>query len=174
MYNVRMVWTKTRTTLEEKAKMTTENRQVAWTNEKTDELDQTWALQDDAEGAERIAVEALDTRKKLHAAIRCAATFHDGVRRSKNKPKWLFERRGANKGWSAFQCVRCGTRSLYDGVLERRRSTDSWRGNFMGGHHLQRVVDVGRNCSNLDLVSKVCWLGLGDKIRQSSNGCLQT
>ena len=63
----------------DKAKMTLEYRQVAWSNEKSDELPKTGAIQNDA---------------------RTAATFHCGVEElvemdevseeSNNKRKWLF------------------------------------------------------------------------------------
>ena len=36
----------------------------------------------------------------------------------------------------------------------------------MGGHRPQRVVDVG-TVANLDMVKKVCWLGLGEQLRQA-------
>ena len=62
-FTIRVVWTKTHTILEGKAKMTLENRQVAWANEKADELAKR-ATQDGAEVAERIAEEALATRTK--------------------------------------------------------------------------------------------------------------
>ena len=88
-------------TLEEKANMSTENRQVAYANEKADELAKTGTIQDGADVAERIAKEALDTRNKVFAAFRYAATFHDRVEElvdveevseeDKNKPMWLFD-----------------------------------------------------------------------------------
>ena len=59
------------TTLEEKAKLSFENRQVAWATEKAI----TGVIEGGAEVAERIA----DTRKKVCAATRYAATFHDEV-----------------------------------------------------------------------------------------------
>ena len=78
-----------------------ENRQVAWVNEKADELAKTGAIQDDAEVAQRIAKEAFDTRNKVYAAVRYAATFPDGVedladveeviQEDKKKPQWLFD-----------------------------------------------------------------------------------
>ena len=74
-----VMWTEAHTTLEEKAKMSLEDRQVAWANEKADELPKTGALKDGAEVAERTAKHALDTRKKVYAAIRYAATFHDEI-----------------------------------------------------------------------------------------------
>ena len=76
--NIRVVWAKGHTALEEKAKMSLENHQ-AWAVSKTDEFAKTGAAQDGAEVAERVAKEALDTRKKVHAAVRYAATFHNEV-----------------------------------------------------------------------------------------------
>ena len=46
---MRVVRTKARITLEKKAKMTHQNRQVAWATEKADELAKTGAIQDHAE-----------------------------------------------------------------------------------------------------------------------------
>ena len=73
---------------------------MAWANETADELAKTGAFEDGAEVAERIAKDALDTRKTVCAAIRYAPTFHDEVEElvdvdeisveDKNKPKWLF------------------------------------------------------------------------------------
>ena len=59
--------------------MIPENRQVAWATEKADEFVKTGTIQDGAEVAERIAENALGTRKKVYAAIRYVATFHDEV-----------------------------------------------------------------------------------------------
>ena len=70
---------KQHTTLEEKAKMTPENRQVAWSNEKADELPKTEAIQDGAAVAERVGKEAMDMRTMVHAGTRTAATFLEGV-----------------------------------------------------------------------------------------------
>ena len=64
--NIRVVRTTALTTFEEKAKMLPKNRQV---NVKTDEFPKTGAIKDGSEVAERIAEDALDTRKKVHAAI---------------------------------------------------------------------------------------------------------
>ena len=81
----------------DKAKMTLEYRQVALSNEKSDELPKTGAIQNDAE---HVAKEAMDTRTMVHAATRTAATFPEGVdelvemeeisEESNNKRKWLF------------------------------------------------------------------------------------
>ena len=49
--------------------MTPENHQVAWTTEEADEFATTGASQDGAEVAERVAEEALDTRKKVYTAL---------------------------------------------------------------------------------------------------------
>ena len=46
---------------------------------KADELVKTGATKDGAEVAERMAKDALDTRKKVYAAIRHTATFHEEV-----------------------------------------------------------------------------------------------
>ena len=62
--NIRVVWAKGHTSLEEKAKMTPENQQVAWANAKTDELAKPGAVQDGAEMAERVAKETPDTRRR--------------------------------------------------------------------------------------------------------------
>ena len=43
------------------------------------ELTKTGAAEDGAEMAEQVAKGALNTRKKVYAAIRHAATFHDDV-----------------------------------------------------------------------------------------------
>ena len=51
--NIRVVWAKGHTSLEEKAKMTPENQQVA--NARTDELAKNGTDQDGAEVAERVA-----------------------------------------------------------------------------------------------------------------------
>ena len=53
--NIRVVWTKGHTTLEEKAKMSLENHQVARANARTDELAKNGADQNGAEVAERVA-----------------------------------------------------------------------------------------------------------------------
>ena len=50
---------------------------VAWVNEKVDELAQTGAAEDGAEMAEQVAKNALNTRAKVCAAKRHAATFDD-------------------------------------------------------------------------------------------------
>ena len=91
---------KQHTTLEEKTKMTPEYRQVAWSNEKADELPKIGAIQDGAAVAELVGKEAMDTRTMVHAATRSAATFPEGVdelvemeeisEESNNKPRWLF------------------------------------------------------------------------------------
>ena len=83
---------KQHTTLEEKAKMTPEYRQVIWAK--------TGAIQDGAAVAVRVAKEAMDTRTLVHAGTRTAATFHEGVEElvdmeevseeRNNKPWWLF------------------------------------------------------------------------------------
>ena len=62
--NIRVGWTPTHTTLEEKAKMTPENQWAVRASEKADESAKTGTIQDGAEVAERIAEYALDTRKK--------------------------------------------------------------------------------------------------------------
>ena len=74
---MRVVWTKAHTTLEEKANMT--QRTDKWVNEKVDELANIGTNKVGAEVAERIAKDALHTRKKVYAGIRYAATFHDEV-----------------------------------------------------------------------------------------------
>ena len=74
---IRVVCIEAHTGLEEDANMTPENRQVAWANGKVDELANTGAIQNDTEVAERMAKYALDTRKKVCAAIPYGATFHD-------------------------------------------------------------------------------------------------
>ena len=56
------------TTLEEKATMTTGNRQVAWASEKADESAKTGAIQDGAEVAERIANKPLTLAQKVDEA----------------------------------------------------------------------------------------------------------
>ena len=53
--NMSVVWTEARSTLEEKAKMSPGNRQVAWANEKAEELGKTGAMEDGAGEAEQIA-----------------------------------------------------------------------------------------------------------------------
>ena len=70
-----MVWTEGTYNASGEAKMIPENRQVAWATEKADELVKTGTIQDGAEVAERIAENALGTRKKVYAAIRYVATF---------------------------------------------------------------------------------------------------
>ena len=50
---------------------------VAWVNENVDELAKTGAAEYGAEMAEQVAKGALNTRKKVYAAIRYAATFDD-------------------------------------------------------------------------------------------------
>ena len=75
-------------------------RPVAWINENADELATTDAVKDDAEMAEQVAKDALDTRTKVAAAIRHAATFDDEVgelvdveyvsEEDKQEPKWQF------------------------------------------------------------------------------------
>ena len=73
--DLHVIWTKAHTTLEEKAKMSPENRQVASGSVAADELAKTGAV----EGcAEMVAEHALNTRK-VYAAIRHAATFLDEV-----------------------------------------------------------------------------------------------
>ena len=52
-------------------------RPVAWVHENADELATTGAVKDDAETAEQVAKDALNTRTKVGAAIRHAATFDD-------------------------------------------------------------------------------------------------
>ena len=64
-----MVWTEAQTTFAEKTKKTPENRQLAWTNEKADELAKIGASEDGAEIAELMAKEGLDTGK-MKAATR--------------------------------------------------------------------------------------------------------
>ena len=76
---MRVIWTEAYTTLQEMTQMSCENRQVAWAKWKADELAKTEAIKDGAEVAERIAKDALNTRKKVSAAIRYAATFQDEV-----------------------------------------------------------------------------------------------
>ena len=77
-FDVRVVWPKAHTPLEEKANMALENRQVGA---------QTGAIQDGAEVAERVAEEALDTREKVHAVVRYAATFHN-----EEKKWWIWKK----------------------------------------------------------------------------------
>ena len=89
------------------------------------------ASPDGAEVAERIDNEALDTRKKVFAAIRYAATFHDGVEKlvdveeyseeDKKTPKCVLAFKEAEgrkyrmvsalEGKKKFHCTRCGMRS---------------------------------------------------------------
>ena len=52
-------------------------RPGAWVTENADELATTDAVKDDAEMAEQVAKDALNTRTKVAAAIRHAATFDD-------------------------------------------------------------------------------------------------
>ena len=52
-------------------------RPVAWANEHADELAKTGAVKDGAEMAEQVAKNALNTRAKVCAVIRYAATFDD-------------------------------------------------------------------------------------------------
>ena len=85
--------------------------------------------------------------------------------RKTKKPKWLFGfREAAGRkhrmvravvGKKTFHCMRCGMRSLYPRVPgvcpglkwfnergeEKRRN---WKDKCTGGHHLQRIVDVGK------------------------------
>ena len=87
---------------------------------------------------------------------------------SKNEPEWLFgseeteERKHrmvrALEGKKKCHCKRCGKRSLSDRVpgcvkrlkmgeeesRKKENTMHSWKNRFKGGHHLQRVVDVGR------------------------------
>ena len=68
--NTRVMWTEAHTTLEEEEdNMSPWNRRVAWANEQVDEVAKIGAINDGAEVAERIAKSALDTRKKVYAAI---------------------------------------------------------------------------------------------------------
>ena len=64
-FNMKVAWTKAHTTLQENTITTPENRQVAWANEKADELAKTGTIQDGAAVSERIVPEALDTRKRV-------------------------------------------------------------------------------------------------------------
>ena len=52
-------------------------RPVAWVDENADELARTDAVKDDAEMAEQVANDALNTRTMVAAAILHAATFDD-------------------------------------------------------------------------------------------------
>ena len=73
--DLHVIWTKAHSTLEDKAKMSPENRQVSWGSETADELAKTGAVKD---CAEMVAEHALNTRQ-VYAAIRHAATFLDEV-----------------------------------------------------------------------------------------------
>ena len=73
--DLHVIWTEAQSTLEDKAKMSPENRQVAWGSETADELAKTGAVKD---CAEMVAEHALNTRQ-VYAAIRHAATFLDEV-----------------------------------------------------------------------------------------------
>ena len=70
--DLHVIWTKAHTTLEEKAQMSPENRQVGSGSEAADELAKTGAVEN---CAEMVAEHALNTRN----TIRYAATFHDEV-----------------------------------------------------------------------------------------------
>ena len=59
-----MVWNQAHTTLEDKARMSPQNRLLARAKEKAGELAETGAIEDGAEVAERIAACAFDIRKK--------------------------------------------------------------------------------------------------------------
>ena len=168
--NIRVVWTTTHTTLEEKATMSPQNRQVVSANEKVDELAKTGAIEDGAEVAERIAEDAIDTRMKVCATIRYAATCRDEVlrslltqRKSARKTKIslsgfvaLRKLKFASTEWSErvegkkkFHCMRFGMRGLYDrvsGAWSRTIITlgTVGRTNIFQGITLQRFVDVGK------------------------------
>ena len=101
---MRVVRTTARTTFEEKAEMTPEKRQVAWDNDKGDELAKTAAIQDGAEVAGQVAEEGLDTQKKVYAAIRYAVSFLHEVRELVDME--VVSEEGATIGWSERLKVR--------------------------------------------------------------------
>ena len=104
-------------------------------------------MKDGAEVAERIANGAFDTRKKLYAAIRYFATFHDEV--EELVPMWhvLMEVdgrkhrkvRAVEGGSSTF--IWCGLKSLYDKVGGVCQDLEWMKENSVQG---QTLGTVGR------------------------------
>ena len=120
------------TTLEEKANMTPENRQVTWANEKAEELAKTGTVPDTAEAAER---RSTGYTKKMSVS---------GSRKRRRATIGRSERLKVRR-FSIAQ--RCDMRSVYDGVSgvcggskwvkdnqERVKNTwPGWKDKFTGG-----------------------------------------
>ena len=66
-----MVWVKTHTTAKEKDSMEPQERQITLPYDA-----RSGALFDAAEFAEQVAKDALNVRKHMYAAIKCATLFH--------------------------------------------------------------------------------------------------
>ena len=71
-----VAWFKAHTSATEKAQMTQQNKQLAMTNNKVDELAKGSATLDGAEFAKQVATGAVKVRKRMYASIKYAATFH--------------------------------------------------------------------------------------------------